>query len=126
VVLLSHSRYTPILIGMRDIFACSKCLSIYEITPVRQKPALPPRCQVCFASFPPSELGDWLSYERAEPEWSVAEWLTGQTSQFSVPSPHQKLAALAQRRVATADWPLPSSRLQKPSPIATARGFDER
>jgi hypothetical protein len=102
----------PILIGMRDIFACSKCLSIYEITRLAQKPTLPPRCQVCLATLPPSELGDWLSYERAEPEWSVAEWLTGQTGQFSASSPHQRLGALAQKRVPTADWPLSSSRLQ--------------
>jgi hypothetical protein len=125
VVLLSHSHDTPILIAMRDIFACSKCLSIYEITRLGQKTVLPPRCQVCFDSFPPSELGDWLGYERAEPEWSVAEWLTGQTSQFSVPSPYQKLAALSQR-IAAADWPSPSSRLQKLSSVAGGRAFDER
>jgi hypothetical protein len=126
VVLLSHSHDTPILIGMRDIFACSKCLSIYEITRLQQKPTLPPRCQVCFDSFPPSELGEWLGYERAEPEWSVAEWLTGQASQFSVASPYQRLAALSQRRVAAADWPPASSRLQMLSSVAGARSFDER
>lgn len=75
-------------------------------------------------AFRPFELGDWLSYERAEPEWSVGEWLTGQPSQFSVPSPHQRLATLAQSRVATANWPLPSSRLQKLSPAASARASD--
>jgi hypothetical protein len=67
---------------MRDIFACNKCLSIYEIKRLPQKPALLQRCQVCFASFPPRELGDWLAYERAEPEWTVAEWLTGQTRTY--------------------------------------------
>ena len=126
MLLLSYSHHVPILIGMRDIFACSKCLSIYEITRLTQKPILPPRCQVCFASFPPSELGDWLSYERAEPEWSVAAWLTGQTNRFSVSSPQQRRAALAHRRVPSADWPLPSSRLQDLSPIIPASAFDER
>jgi hypothetical protein len=72
---------------MRDVFACTKCNSIYEITRLQEKPILPPRCQVCFAGFPPSELGDWLVYERAEPEWSVAEWLTDKPSQFGVPTP---------------------------------------
>jgi hypothetical protein len=57
---------------MRDIFACNNCNSIYEITRLQQRPAAPPRCQVCFASLPTSELGDWLAYERAEQEWSVA------------------------------------------------------
>src|SRR5690242_14192835 len=98
---------------MRDVFACTKCHSIYEITRLQQQPVLPPRCQVCFASFPPSELSDWLAFERAEPEWTVGEWLAGQTSQFSVPSPHQRIAALAKRRVPTTDWPL-QSRSQNP------------
>jgi hypothetical protein len=109
---------------MRDVFACTKCNSIYEITRLQEKPILPPRCQVCFAGFPPSELGDWLVYERAEPEWSVAEWLTGKPSQFGVPTPHEKLAALAQRRVPILEWPLPSSRLQKQSD--STRAADER
>ena len=69
----------PILDSMRDIFACSKCHSIYEITRLHEQPVVLPRCQVCFAEFPPSELGDWLAYERAEPEWTVGEWLTGKT-----------------------------------------------
>jgi hypothetical protein len=111
---------------MRDIFACSKCQSIYEITRLQQKPFLPPRCQVCFANFPPSELGDWLGYERAEPEWGVAEWLSGQPSQFSVPSPHERLTALPQRRIPTSEWPLASSRLQTVAPVGNARPFDER
>ena len=113
VVLLSHSHDTPILIGMRDIFACSKCLSIYEITRLQQKPVLPPRCQVCFDSFPPSELGDWLAYERAEPEWTLGEWLGVQTSQFSLPSPRQAFTELAQREIQL-------------SSLGSARVFDER
>jgi hypothetical protein len=37
----------------------------------------------CFAAIlqklwkqPPTELGDWLAYERAEPEWTLDEWLS--------------------------------------------------
>jgi hypothetical protein len=111
---------------MRDVFACCKCNSIYEITRLRQKPVLPPYCQVCFTSFPPSELGDWLAYERAEPEWSVAEWLGVHASQFSLPSPRQAFAELAQREIRSADPALPSSRLQQLSPFGKLRTFDER
>jgi hypothetical protein len=92
---------------MRDVFSCSKCHSIYEITRLQQRPILPPRCQVCFASFPSSELGDWLGYARAEPEWSVAEWLGVQPSQFSVPSPREAFTKLAQREIQSADRALP-------------------
>ena len=62
---------------MRDIFACRECQSIYEITRVSQPPVLPPFCRNCGCKFPPSELGDWLAYERAEPEWTVDAWLRG-------------------------------------------------
>ena len=98
---------------------------MYQITRLRQKPALLPRCQVCFASFPPSELGDWLVYERAEPEWSIAEWL-GVVSQFSVPSPRQAFAELAQREKRSADLALPYSPLQQLSSFGSSRTFDER
>ena len=99
---------------MCDVFACSKCNSIYEIIRRREKPLVPPRCQVCFTNFPPSELGDWLAYERAEPEWSLNEWLGVQTSQFSVPSPRQSFTKLAQREIQSTDPARPVSRLQKP------------
>jgi hypothetical protein len=111
---------------MRDIFACGKCNSIYEITRRREKPLVPPRCHVCFASFPPCELGDWLAYERAEPEWTLGEWLGVQTSQFSLPSPREAFAKLAQRELQSAAPALPSSRLQKLSAFRSARVFDER
>jgi hypothetical protein len=88
---------------MRDVFACLQCHSIYEINRHRQQPLARPRCQVCQAKFPPSELGDWLSYQRAEPEWTVAEWLTGQTGRFSLLPPHQKLNGLAHRKTQTID-----------------------
>jgi hypothetical protein len=112
---------------MRDVFACIKCQSIYEITRHRQQPLARPRCQVCHAQFPPNELGDWLSYQRAEPEWTVGKWLASQqTGQLSVSSRDQRPAALAQRRVPTSEWLLPSSRLQKGSLVAGAGAFDER
>src|SRR5438067_11640966 len=62
---------------MRDIFACRECQSIYEITRVSEPPVLTPFCRNCGCKFPPSELGDWLAYERAEPEWTVDAWLRG-------------------------------------------------
>jgi hypothetical protein len=111
---------------MGDIFACNKCNSIYEIKRLQQQPALPPRCQVCFATFPPSELGDWLAYERAEPEWSLAEWLGVPLSQFSVPSPRQAFVELAQKEIQRADPALPTSRLQQLSSFRSDRTFDER
>jgi hypothetical protein len=62
---------------MRDIFACRECQSIYEITRVSEPPVLTQFCRNCGCKFPPSELGDWLAYERAEPEWTVDAWLRG-------------------------------------------------
>jgi hypothetical protein len=129
-VALSRFQRRPHTSGMRDVFACTKCNSIYEITRLQQHPALPPRCQVCFASFPPSELGDWLAYERAEPEWSVGEWLGGRASQFSLPSPRQAFLGLAQREVGLAQRKIdivapaqPSNRLAS---LSTPGAFDER
>jgi hypothetical protein len=111
---------------MRDVFACSKCNSIYEITRRREKPLVPPRCQVCFAGFPPSELGDWLAYERAEPEWTLGEWLGVQTGQFTLPSPRRAFTELAQREIQGVAAAPPSSRLQKLSSFVSARALDER
>jgi hypothetical protein len=111
---------------MRDVFACTRCRSIYEIIRRREKPLVRPRCEVCFAGFPSSELGDWLAYERAEPEWTVGEWLGVQTSQFSLPSPRQAFTELVQKQIQSADPALPSSRVQKLSSFGKARTFDER
>jgi hypothetical protein len=111
---------------MRDIFACLQCNSIYEINRHRQQPLARPHCQVCSAKFPPSELGEWLSYRRAEPEWSLSEWLGSNASQFSVPSPRPAFTALAQKIVKIAEPALPSSRLQNMSSFGGARVFDER
>jgi hypothetical protein len=136
-VILCRFQQRPHTNGMRDIFACNKCNSIYEITRLQQQPALPPRCQVCFASFPPSELGDWLAYERAEPEWSVGEWLGGRASQFSLPSPReafvrlvqrevrpvQREVGLAQRKIDIVAPAQPSNRLAS---LSTPGAFDER
>jgi hypothetical protein len=115
-----------ILDSMRDIFACLQCNSIYEIDRHRQQPLARPHCRVCAAKFPPSELGEWLSYRRAEPEWSIGEWLGVHATPFSVPSPRQAFAELAQRELQSADPALPSSRLQRPSSFGSSRTFRER
>jgi hypothetical protein len=132
-VILSRFQQRPHTNGMRDIFACNKCNSIYEITRLQQRPALPPRCEVCFASFPPSELGDWLAYGRAEPELSVGEWLGGRASQFSLPSPREAFVRLVQREVGLAQRKIdivapaqPSNRLQRLASSSTPDAFDER
>jgi hypothetical protein len=111
---------------MRDVFACTKCNSIYEIKRLHQQPFVAPRCQVCFASLPPSELGDWLGYDRAEPEWGIGEWLGVQTSQFGVPSPREAFTKLAQKEMQSAASASPSSRLRSLSPSNGARLSDER
>lgn len=49
---------------MPDLFACRKCNAIYSITRRSQPPDKPPACEACGEKFPPSELGDWLVYER--------------------------------------------------------------
>lgn len=87
---------------------------------------MPPRCQVCFGSLPPSELGDWLAYERAEPETTLGEWLGVQFSQFSLPTPRQAFIELAQRELRNADPALPSSHLPKLSSFGSARALDEQ
>ncbi len=124
-VLVSASAQA-ILDRMRDIFACNKCNSIYEITRRREKPLVPPRCQVCFESLPPRELGDWLAYERAEPETTLGEWLGVQTSQFSLPTLRQAFIELAQRELRSADPALPSSQLPKLSSFGSPRALDEQ
>jgi len=62
---------------MSDYFACLRCSAVYAITRSPQPPAKQPSCEVCGNKFPPSELGEWLTYQRAEPEWTVRAWLTG-------------------------------------------------
>jgi hypothetical protein len=108
---------------MRDIFACSTCHSIYEIARLRLQPAAPPRCQVCSADFPPSELGDWLAYDRAEPEWTVSEWLTGKPGSWP---PLRRPQDALQLRPKIAEPAMPSGRLQKLASFGSARMLDER
>src|SRR5689334_20494585 len=98
---------------MRDVFAYCKCNAIYEIKRLQQQPLTPPRCQVCFATLPPSELGDWLSYQRAEPDWSIAEWLSVRISQYSSPSPRLAFVELARREMNSAGQASPANRLRK-------------
>jgi hypothetical protein len=61
---------------MPDIFACRECRAVYTIIRLLEPPTAPPRCEVCGSYFPPRELGEWLAYQRAEPEWNVKAWLT--------------------------------------------------
>jgi hypothetical protein len=61
---------------MSDIFACRECRAVYTITRLPEPPTAPPHCEVCGSKFPPRELGEWLAYQHAEPEWNVKAWLT--------------------------------------------------
>jgi hypothetical protein len=114
---------------MRDIFACRECQSIYEITRVSEPPVLTQFCRNCGCKFPPSELGDWLAYERAEPEWTVDAWLRGAPE---IPShvSYDKIVALnpplnkyqapgefQPRTPVAADATLPSARLRRLAPF---------
>jgi hypothetical protein len=62
---------------MSDIFACRECHAVYTISRQQQPPTAPSRCEICGSTFPPMELGEWLLYQHAEPEWNVQAWLTG-------------------------------------------------
>jgi hypothetical protein len=62
---------------MSDIFACRDCHAVYSIVRLQKPPTAPSRCEVCGSQFPPMELGEWLAYQHAEPEWTVQTWLTG-------------------------------------------------
>jgi hypothetical protein len=118
---------------MRDIFACRECQSIYEITRVSQPPVLTPFCRDCGCKFPPSELGDWLAYERAEPERTVDAWLRGapeipheiphnvrydQIAPLNPPlSKYQAPGKFQPSTPVTADAPMPSARLRRLAPF---------
>ena len=60
---------------MSDIFACRECRAVYTIIRLLEPPTAPPQCEVCGSKFPPRELGEWLAYQHAEPEWNVKAWL---------------------------------------------------
>jgi hypothetical protein len=62
---------------MSDIFACRDCHAVYSIVRLQKPPTAPSRCEVCGSQFPPMELGEWLAYQHAEPQWTVQAWLTG-------------------------------------------------
>jgi hypothetical protein len=110
---------------MRDIFACRECQSIYEITRVSEPPVLAPFCRNCGCKFPPSELGDWLAYERAEPEWTVDAWLRGAPEiphhvsydQIVAPGAFQPSTPVAAEATMAAQATLPSARLRRLAPF---------
>ena len=74
------NKNTPIVTGTLHVkvrLICFVCPTrIYFITRLPQSPNAPSACEVCGSKFPPCELGEWLTYQRAEPEWTVNEWLT--------------------------------------------------
>jgi len=80
---------------MPDLFACPKCYSLYAITRRRQHPDAAPHCEVCNSKFPPQELGDWLTYKRAQAEETANEWLASPTNipESSVIPPAQTFPA---------------------------------
>jgi hypothetical protein len=111
---------------MQDLFACRDCHAIYAITRVRQAPISPPFCQNCSCKFPPSELGDWLVYERAEPEWAVDAWLredleTSENVRRAEDLSHTTDHAIGDLRANStqiaAESTVPSTRLQKLAPF---------
>ncbi|HEV2625251.1 MAG TPA: hypothetical protein VGV62_09060 [Xanthobacteraceae bacterium] len=124
---------------MRDIFACRECQSIYEITRVSEPPVLAPFCRNCGCKFPPSELGDWLAYERAEPEWTVDAWLRGAPeiphhvsydqivplnqplssplNKYQAPGAFQPSTPVAAEATMAAQATLPSARLRRLAPF---------
>jgi hypothetical protein len=50
-----------------DLFSCPKCKAKYAIIRRQAPPDEPPACDVCPQKFPPTEHGDWLTYQRADP-----------------------------------------------------------
>jgi len=104
---------------MQDLFACRQCHAIYAIKRRQEPPLLLPFCKVCGHKLPPSELGDWFAYERAEPEWTVDAWLRGtaevaetenQTG-LSLDDANRAVAESANKT--TAELATPSNRLQQ-------------
>jgi hypothetical protein len=132
IIALSYSLITilavfvllGVLIAAANLYGlyASLALGLYTIIAFIRpfQPAVPPRCQVCFASFPTSELGEWLVYERAEPEWTVSEWLTGEASPNRA-SRHLEVGTLVERVMKiVADPALPSSQCLAACAVSTS------
>jgi hypothetical protein len=50
-----------------NLFSCQNCQVKYAIIRRGAPPKEPPVCEVCNYKFPPTESGDWLTYQRADP-----------------------------------------------------------
>jgi hypothetical protein len=50
-----------------NLFSCPKCKTKYAIIRRQSPPPKPPACEVCDEKFIPTEYGDWLTYQRADP-----------------------------------------------------------
>jgi hypothetical protein len=50
-----------------DLFTCPKCPAKYAIIRRQVPPTEPPACEACGQKFLPTESGDWLTYQRADP-----------------------------------------------------------
>lgn len=96
---------------MVDIFACRKCHAVYALTRHQHPPDLAPFCDVCNSAFPPKELGEWLTYQRAEPEDTVKAWLTSAPNVPSVPNVQSTPSAPSTANASRTSVALPSARL---------------
>jgi len=108
--------------SMSDLFACRECRAIYVITRLPQSPNAPSSCEVCGSKFPACELGEWLTYQRVETEWTVNEWLTGapevqenvvQPTAYQVTDIRQSRKSRTNRKDRDQGFELPSNRLRK-------------
>jgi len=96
---VASATKTGIVGIMVDLFACRKCHAVYALTRHQQPSNVAPFCKVCGNEFPPKELGEWLTYERADPEETVNQWLTSAPTapETSVTPPSSRLRLLAGR-----------------------------
>jgi hypothetical protein len=50
-----------------DLFSCPDCKAKHAIIRRQAPPDEPPVCEVCDGPFQPTDGGDWLTYQRADP-----------------------------------------------------------
>lgn len=121
---VASATKTGIVGIMVDVFACQECHAVYALTRHQQPPNAAPFCESCGNKFPPKELGEWLTYERAEPERTVNQWLTStpRTPQSSVALPSSRLRLIA------GSWrgegPIPRIATRTSDPLPSAEGLE--
>jgi hypothetical protein len=54
-------------IDVMDLFSCPDCKAKYAIIRRQAPPDEPPVCEACDGPFQPTDGGDWLTYQRADP-----------------------------------------------------------